>query len=312
MAIAALFSSHSPLMGLSSPGSDVEKEVKSHFKRLATWVDTFKPDLIIEFAPDHFNGFFYRLMPSFCVGVAATAIGDYATPTGPLPVDGPLAEQCVSWLHSRGVDAAISYDMQVDHGLTQLPDQLFDWPNVPPMIPVFINCAAAPRAPLARVIALGTAIGQFAATLDRNVLLMASGGLSHDPPIPPLASAPPEVRARLVAGGELSPEARAARQERTLEEGKKAAAGKSDILDLNPEWDHQVMSLLSQGDFTTLGGYTDDDISRLAGRGGHEFRTWLAVCAALAANGPYTTKTWYYRPIPEWIAGFGMMTAELD
>ncbi|MEH6638092.1 MAG: 3-carboxyethylcatechol 2,3-dioxygenase [Porticoccaceae bacterium] len=312
MAVAALLSSHSPLIGLNSPGGEIEIEVKGHFEQLKKWVADFKPDLIIELAPDHFNGFFYKLMPSFCIGVEASSVADYGTPAGPLPINGPLAEKCVAYMHQQGIDVAISYAMRVDHGLTQLPSMLFGWDKVPAMIPVFINCAAPPRPPIQRVIKLGEAIGQFAAELDCNVLIMGSGGLSHDPPVPALKSAAPEVRQRLIAGGELSPEARALRQERTLEEGIKSAAGKSDILDINPEWDHQVLELLEKGDFETLAGFDDADISRLGGRGGHEIRSWVAGCAALNAIGPYTAKTWYYRPIPEWIAGFGIMTAELN
>lgn len=312
MTVAALFSSHSPLMGYNAPDSEAEKEVRGCFKRLGQWAKEFKPDLIIEIAPDHFNGFFYRLMPSFCVGVEATSVADFGTPAGALPVDGPLAEECVAYLHGQGVDAAISYDMRVDHGLTQLPDLLFDWDKVPPMIPVFVNCAAPPRPPIERVMKLGEAIGKFAANLDRHVLIMGSGGLSHDPPTPQLKLAPPDVRERMIAGGDLSPEARAARQERVLTEGMKSAAGESDILDLNPEWDQEILSLFAAGNLTAFGRYSDEDISRLGGRGGHEIRTWIAGYAALNAIGPYTARTWYYRPIPEWIAGFGIMTAELD
>ena len=312
MAVAALFSSHSPLIGFNSPGGEAEQEVKDQFKQLQKWVSDFKPDLIIEIAPDHFNGFFYQLMPSFCIGVEASSVADYGTPEGPLPVDGPLAEQCVAYLHEQGIDVAISYDMRVDHGLTQLPDMLFDWDKVPPMIPVFVNCAAPPRPPMARVIKLGEALGKFAAGLDCNILIMGSGGLSHDPPIPALHSAPPEVRKRIVSGGELSAEARAVRQERTLEVGMKAATDESDILDLNPEWDSKVLDLLAKRDFDALSLFSDEEISRLGGRGGHEIRAWVAGCAALNAIGPYTATTHYYRAVPEWIAGFGIMTAELD
>ena len=31
----------------------------------------FTPDLVVVFGPDHFNGFFYELMPAFCIGTAA-------------------------------------------------------------------------------------------------------------------------------------------------------------------------------------------------------------------------------------------------
>jgi hypothetical protein len=33
----------------------------------------FNPDLVVVFGPDHFNGFFYELMPAFCIGTSAEA-----------------------------------------------------------------------------------------------------------------------------------------------------------------------------------------------------------------------------------------------
>lgn len=64
------------------------------------------------------------------------------------------------------------------------------------------------------------------------------------------------------------------------------------------------------GDLDHLAGLQDADITREAGAGGHEARTWLAAAAALAAAGPYHAQRRYYRPIAPWIAGFGVVTAQ--
>ena len=53
-------------------------------------------------------------------------------------------------------------------------------------------------------------------------------------------------------------------------------------------------------------------ISKAAGRSTHEIRTWVAAFAALAANGPYDARQDYYRPINEWIAGYGVVSASLQ
>ena len=53
-----------------------------------SFVKAFAPDYIIQFAPDHFNGFFYDLMPSFTVGAGAVSLGDWGGGTGPLDVPG--------------------------------------------------------------------------------------------------------------------------------------------------------------------------------------------------------------------------------
>ena len=52
---------------------------------------------------------------------------------------------------------------------------------------------APPFTPIGRVRALGRAIGAWAANLDQKVLFIASGGLSHDPPVPRMAKATPRA-----------------------------------------------------------------------------------------------------------------------
>jgi 2,3-dihydroxyphenylpropionate 1,2-dioxygenase len=195
---------------------------------------------VIACGPDHFNGFFYRLMPSFCIGTAADSVGDWNTPAGPLPVAGAIAEACVRSVQADGVDVAISYRMEVDHGMTQLLSQVFTWNALPPLLPVFINCAAPPLPPLARVFAFGQALGRFATRQSARILLAASGGLSHDPPIPVLETATEAVRERLIAGGALSPEARVSRQARVLADAAAQVAGTSDRTPLNPAWDVRI------------------------------------------------------------------------
>ena len=310
MPLAALFASHTPLKDYLDPGPGIAAEVDACLAEARAWVHAFAPELVIEFAPDHFNGFFYQLMPSFCVGAAAESVGDWRTATGPLPVAGELAQQLVEAVHEGGVDVAVSHRMMVDHGFTQLLESLFDAGRTPPLIPVFINCAAPPRPPMARVLALGQAVGRFAAASGQRVLLLASGGLSHDPPVPLLEGAPSAVRERLIAGGSLSPEARAARQDNVLREGQNFVAGSSRRTPLNPDWDRAFLDALQAGDLDRLAGLQDADITRDGGAGGHEVRTWLAAAAALAAAGPYRAQRRYYRPITPWIAGFGVVSAQ--
>jgi 2,3-dihydroxyphenylpropionate 1,2-dioxygenase len=199
--------------------------------------------------------------------------------------------------------------MDVDHGMTQLLTQLFDWPALPPMLPVFVNCAAPPLPPLVRVQALGEALGAFVATRSERVLLTASGGLSHDPPIPVLAQATDPVRERLITGGTLSPEARAARQQRVIDDAVAQTAGASPRTPLNSDWDQHFLSRLAVLDFAAITRMDDASITRDGGCGGHEIRSWLAVAAAARAAGIASLDRRYYHAIPEWVAGYALMTA---
>jgi 2,3-dihydroxyphenylpropionate 1,2-dioxygenase len=263
---------------------------------------------VIAVGPDHFNGFFYRLMPSFCIGLAAESIGDWNTPAGALPVAHAQADACVRAVLGAGVDVAMSHRMEVDHGITQLLNQIFVWEALPPIVPVFINCAAPPQPTLRRVVALGRALGEFAAAQPARTLVIASGGLSHDPPIPNLTDAPEPVRQRLIEGGTLSAEARAARQQRVLDDAGRQVAGSSPRTPLNPAWDQAFLAKLEAFDFDAIAQMDDASITRDGGCGGHEIRTWIAVAAAAHAAGIGRLERHYYRAIPEWVAGYALMT----
>lgn len=56
---------------------------------------------------------------------------------------------------------------------------------------------------------------------------------------------------------------------------------------------------------------TEADIRRDGGRGGQEVRSWIAAFAALSELGEYQMTTQVYEAISEWIAGFGIVSAEL-
>jgi 2,3-dihydroxyphenylpropionate 1,2-dioxygenase len=308
MPLLGLCASHTPLKERFDPGAEVRAAVDACLAAVRAEVAAFKPDLVVMFGPDHFNGFFYRLMPPFCVGAMADSLGDWDTPAGPLPVASALAEDLVGALHARGIDMALSWRMEVDHGLSQGLQLLFDWPDMPPVIPVFINCAAPPRPPMSRVVALGRAVGEFLLQTERRVLVMGSGGLSHDPPMPALATATGVLRERLVAGGTLTPEMRAAREKRVTEEGLRQRHGESTAIPLNETWDHEFIAHLQGSDFDAIAAMRDEEVSRLGGCGGHEIRNWVATAAALSMQEGTRAELRYYRAIPEWVAGFGVMS----
>ena len=88
--------SHTPLLGHHDPAQNVLDEVFAVQKAARERIAAFKPDLIVLFTPDHFNGFFYNVMPSFCIGTGAHAIGDFDSLAGRLDVPFELATQCAT------------------------------------------------------------------------------------------------------------------------------------------------------------------------------------------------------------------------
>jgi len=319
MAVKLICASHSPLMEFASPQrAEQETNVRAAFEKMAAEVKAFDPTLIITFGPDHFNGFFYDLMPSFCVGIRATAAGDwnYGAENNKINVPEETALNLVRRVLDEGVDVAYSYRMQADHGVTQPLHFLCDGQlDRYPTIPVFINGAAAPMPTTKRTVALGRAIGQFIKSLNlenERVLILGTGGLSHDPPTPQMGSVPPEVEEFLIAGRNPSTEARHARQAKIIAVGQKLAAGDTSVaVPLNAAWDIALLETFKNADFAAIEAMTEADIRRDGGRGGQEVRSWIAAFAALSELGEYQMTTQVYEAISEWIAGFGIVSAEL-
>lgn len=306
--VALCCMSHSPLLNLPGPSADLLADIDAQLEQTRAFVRAFDPELVVVFSPDHYNGFFYRLMPPFCIGTAAAGVGDYGTRSGPLDVDAAAATALAAAVWDADVDVSLSAAMDVDHGTVQPLDLLFG-DRTPPIIPVFINSVATPLGPLKRVRALGTAIGTHLAGLDRRVLLLGSGGLSHDPPVPTLATAPPAALERIVGGAPMSAEGRAARQQAVIAAAHDFAHGESALQPLNPDWDHAFLDLLDGNRLAELDGWRNEWIAAQAGNSAHEVRTWVAAFAALAALGGYTTEQRFYRAAPELIAGFAIRTA---
>ena len=311
MTLKLICAAHSPLMEHLEPGPAVSAPVHAAFAQLAKEVRDYGPELIVIFGPDHFAGFLYDLMPSFCIGLRAQAMGDFGISKAGQSYQVPQATALAmaESLQDAGIDAAISYRMNADHGFAQSLEQVAGGVGRYPTIPVFINCAAPPLPSMARVRKLGDAVGTYLAGLDKRVLIIGSGGLSHDPPIPRMGSAPPEVEEMLIAGHNAPPERMEAKLRRNVDIAREMVDGKGQARPLNPPWDRWLVDSLLAGGLDKVEALGSEAIAREAGVGGQEVRTWLAAFAALAAAGRYRGELRHYEAIAHWNAGFGIVTA---
>ncbi|MFF2347599.1 3-carboxyethylcatechol 2,3-dioxygenase [Pseudarthrobacter sp. NPDC058119] len=312
MTQALVCMSHSPLLEHANPDPEVKAQAEAAFDQARQFVSDFDPDLVINFGPDHYNGFFYDLMPPFCIGYEAYGTGDYDSFAGKLDVPTEIAEKLAQHVIDRDLDAAISRRMEVDHGAVQPMEILYRGEvTAKPVIPIFINSVAPPFSKVQRVRKFGEAVGDYFKNSDKKVLFIGSGGLSHDPPVPQIATATPEQRALLTNGRNPTPEARAARQARTIATAEAFARGEADIMDLNPEWDLAFLDVCRSGRVEGFDAYDPEEMNRVAGHSSHEVRTWVAAYSALRACGEYEVTYEFYKPIKEYIAGFGITTAVL-
>lgn len=302
--------SHTPLLmreELVEPG--VMDAVREAFDMLGAFVRDFDADQIIQFSPDHFHGFHYDLMPSFCVAASARSYGDWGTATGDLNVDEDFALALLDAVRDADIDAAVSFDMVVDHGFVQMWEVMFGRFDHLPIVPVFVNAIGKPLPRYRRARLLGESVGRFAAASGRRVLFAASGGLSHDPLVPQIRGAPPELRDRLVGRSQFGSEQQAAREAAVYAAGKAAMVGKGPVRPLNPDWDAEFLDLLSRRDWATIEALDTDQVDRDAGSGANEVLAWVAAAAAADAAGGYEVIQRDYRAIPGWIAGLAVFAA---
>lgn len=300
--------SHSPAMAYrplrDSRGTAVEAALDDARRAMAA----FAPELVVVFGPDHYNGFFYDLMPSFCVGARAVGLGDYGSSTAELNVDSKHAALLHAHLIAEEFEAAISYDMRVDHAFVQPLEQVLA-PGTAPVVPVFMNCIANPVPSCRRVLRFGEAVGRYCRASGKRVAFLGSGGLSHDPPLPDIQTAAPSDRDRIITRKYLGPSERTERETRTLAAADRFAAGEPGLAPLNEAWDRGFMGLLERADWAALENLRDAEITAEAGRSGHEVRAWLAAFGALRAYGPYRIEQSFYSMAPEWIVAYGALRA---
>jgi 2,3-dihydroxyphenylpropionate 1,2-dioxygenase len=310
-AFAAVCAAHAPLALHSATVAPQKDEYLSSLKKCGDWVRDFSPDLVVEFAPDHFNGFFYNVMPNFCIGTGATSVGDWATNTGPLNVPSDIAMEALKFARKSDVDCDLSYSMQVDHGFTQILELMFGSIDAYPVIPIMINCAAPPRPAFRRVRLLGEVIGRYFRQTDLRVLFLGSGGLSHDPPMVNIEDASEAQRRMLIGDKPWSTDARKARENRVVSAAIDFATGKeTGSRHPNPQWDCDFMDLMKSGNIAAADGWTDETLTEVAGCGGHEVRTWVASFAAMqAATGTYAMDVDYYEIVTAWMTGMGVVRA---
>lgn len=267
MPFATICASHTPLLhdGVASPAT--RQRVRDAFDAMARHITAFGPELIVQFSPDHFNGFFYGLMPAFCVGTQATSVGDWDTRPGALPVAAERALELSAQLLADGVDVAVSRRMAVDHGFVQIWEEMFDQEQSypAPVVPIFVNAAAPPLPTYKRARLLGAAVGRWAAGIGLRTLFAASGGLSHDPPLPDLQTAPDPVREALIAGLPPTVEGMERRKRAVLAAGEKASRGEPPCQPLNPAWDQAMIDRFVARDIGWFDTLDPDVVRRDAG-----------------------------------------------
>ena len=319
MTTSLVCASHSPLLYCYAREPEDWEGLQQAFTARAQAVAEFDPELVIAFGSDHFNGFFLKTMPAFCVGLSAEAAGDIGGFAGPLNVPEGTAAACVEHLRANDVDAGVSYRMTIDHAFSQTITVMLGSLVARPVIPIFISCITTPFVPFRRTRLLGEAIGRFALTLNRRVLFLASGGMSHHPTryYPEHGAGEPEVEAWKLSGGDdpgsLTPAQWLDRLEVMHHEGAEMIArGERTAKDmrLNAQSDRRFLGLLTQNRLEEYDDWDQDQLVETGGIGSMELHAWIAAAAAHKSAGGSMPVQDFYSVMPELGIAAGIVHAD--
>lgn len=311
--------SHSPIIMIRAKAPAEEEEIRAYYQSTVEAIRYFDPELVIAFGSDHFSGFFYSLMPPYCLATKATAVDDVGGFAGELDVPAETALELVRRLRKSGFDPALSRQMKVDHAFSQPLHRLLGALDARPVIPVFIDTMSDPLISFGRSHSFGQIVGDFAAQTGKRVLFLGSGGLSHHPTryYPREGQATPEVSGWQLdgeRGGTMSEAVWFSRLREMHAEGAVMLVDgrrtPEDIC-LNPGFDTWFMERIVAGDHAALVALNPEETVKRAGIGSMELHAWIAASAAHQVAGGGLPERSLYVPALEYGIGYGMVTASL-
>jgi protocatechuate 4,5-dioxygenase beta chain len=153
------------------------------FDKARRELEAAKPDIILAFTSDHFVGFFYDNMPTFCVGTFEKGFGPQElSRTMPVyHIDGHarFASALLEYGINEGFDLSSSADLKIDHGL-MVPLHFMTPDMKIPVVPVLIKGHVPPLPRADRCLALGKMVRRFIERWPGNerIAVIASASFS--------------------------------------------------------------------------------------------------------------------------------------
>lgn len=313
--VAGIGMSHAPgILGWpDAPAPQVRARISAAVEEISQALDKAQPDVIIAFLDDHFDNHYRNLMPTFAIGVAEAHSGpgeQYLTmlrlaKKEAVPSSLGLSDYLLRDMVTRGFDLARTGEIEYGNNL-MVPLKLIRPALDIPVVPIFINVFTPPLATADRAFHLGQGLRASLSARDERVALLATGGLSHWPPI----------------WNERNPEDDfLLRMKRYQTEGRPVLAEDPDLLTdlgryeiemaekstkplVNEQWDRDFLQALVRGDADWVRSLSYEEVEHAAGHGGHEILNWVALMGAMDAD---PARLLAYEPVTEWICGMGFV-----
>ena len=288
MSFFMVAASHSPLLDFPARQSSSVENILGALEHVRKRIEAFDPDLVILFGVDHYGGQHMDCMPSFCVGVEATAMADVGGTPGRLNVSRELAVEAVKAIRAAGVDTAVSYAMDVDHGFSQALARLLGGVDRYPVLPIFVNCLPPPFSPFARARALG---------------------------FPPIDEVQPEWRPYILHGKAQSEVPQQAWIDYEIAEHRAGAQFligdqvTHEMIGLKDAWDKAFLNSFCSDDLSVFDGWDPYRVMADAGIGAVETQSWIAAGQAMLTASGAPPRTIFHECSFEVGIGFGVAEA---
>jgi gallate dioxygenase len=190
--VGAIATSHTPTIGFAVDGhkqqDPVWKPIFDAYQPITAWLKEKRPDALFIVYNDHITSFFFDHYSAFCLGVGeeyeVADEGGGRRNLPPIRGHGALARHIGRYLVADEFDMSFFQSKPLDHGCFSplsvlLPHDGKGWPV--PIVPLQVGVLQFPVPSARRCFALGqslrTAIESYPE--DLNVVLVATGGLSH-------------------------------------------------------------------------------------------------------------------------------------
>ena len=175
--------------GLSQCGAPSQKDaLYAASDRLRRDLAAARVDEIILFTSEHWG----ELLPRSHFRLLCRPRRDVRRPYravaqitgGQNPGDPDLATTIVESCYEKGIEPGYAYELAFDHG-TMIPLHFLRPEMDLPVVPIFFNTLASPQPSARRCLELGKIVGKIVGDIARRsnkrIVLVAIGGMSHDP-----------------------------------------------------------------------------------------------------------------------------------
>lgn len=187
--VGAIGSSHAPSIAFAYDHQHGDRpEWKGFFEAyqpVRQWLQEIQADTLIFVYNDHLNNFRFDNYPSFALGTGPLhpVFGEGQVPRQlpPVPGDSDLAWHVARSLLADEFDPSLCLEMALDHGVMSVLPLLAPPPWPVKLIPLAVNVVLEPMPTPRRCWKLGQALARAVASApgDARVVVVATGGLSH-------------------------------------------------------------------------------------------------------------------------------------